>query len=315
MYCFGSHVSCAGGLLAGVDRAQQLGCQCLQVFVSSPRSWPSPQGLIPLRSVKSRSAKVATLESATSAGRVGGAASEDPAEFRSYLATTELVAPIAHACYLINLASSDSALWEKSVAALVIEWSRAEQLGLDGIVLHPGSHTTATPEQGMHNIVRGVSEALRRVAPKRCSLLLENTAGQGSCLGWKIEQLGWLLETLDCELLGVCWDTCHALAAGYDFRSPAGLQAMIDELRQYRVLERIGAVHANDSLKDCGSRVDRHEHIGLGRIGQEGWQLFLHAPEFRMLPMYLETEKGVDDNGVDWDERNLAALRSLAASR
>jgi len=251
---------------------------------------------------------------ATRAGKPSSPAGDDaedlgPEQFRQAAHAAGLQAPIAHACYLINLASPDPKLWQQSVDALCVEWERAEQLQLDGIVMHPGAHTTTSVQQGLENVIRGIRCVEEKVKPVHCLLLLENTAGQGTCLGWKIDQLGYLLAQLSSPMVGICWDTCHALAAGYDFRTAAGMESMTEELRQHGVLSRIRAVHINDSLKECGSRVDRHEHIGLGCIGQQGWELFLSSPEFSRLPMYLETEKGIDEHGQDWDSRNLSTLR------
>lgn len=304
MYRFGSHVSCAGGLLQGIARAKELECQCLQIFVSTPRAWPSYAKLIPLHKPK---------KSSESRNRSDDLPDEDCAEFTKQLKLAGLKAPIAHATYLINLGSSDPQQWQRSVDALVIEWRRADQLQLDGLVMHPGSHLDASPEAGLRNIVRGVRLAEKQVHPKYASLLLENTAGQGSCLGWNAAQLGQLLKEIGSIHVAVCWDTCHALAAGYDFRTALGLKNMIADLKSHGVLDKIHAVHINDSVKDCGSRIDRHEHIGAGFIGEQGFRLFLKSPHFKSLPMYLETEKGVDDQGIDWDLRNLETLRSYVS--
>ena len=287
--------------MQGIARAEELGCQCIQIFVSTPRAWPSYAKLIPLN----KPAKPA--ESKNCADKLP---EEDCSEFVQKLKEAHLEAPIAHSTYLINLGSSDAAQWQKSLDALVVEWRRSDQLQLNGLVMHPGSFTNATPEAGLENIVRGVRAAVKLVKPKFAKLLLENTAGQGSCLGWNAEQLGYLLKEIGSPHVAVCWDTCHALASGYDFRTKSGLKSMIDELDQHGVLEKIEAIHINDSVKDCGSRVDRHEHIGLGCIGEEGFKLFLKSKPFKGLPMYLETEKGVDDDGVDWDLKNLQTLRS-----
>jgi deoxyribonuclease IV len=298
----GSHVSCAGGLSQAIHRANELSCDCLQIFLSPPRAWPSEQKLIPFRS--------------SSPGKKGSprpapaSLEEDVSPFRESLSESGLCFAVAHACYLINLASPDPKLWERSVAALKVEWHRAEQLQLDGLVLHPGSHTTTTADIGLENVVRAVRRVQQDLQPEYCPLLLENTAGQGSCLGWKIQQLGFLIQELDSPTIGVCWDTCHAFAAGYDFRTAAGMKAMRNELEQFRLLDQIRVIHANDSFKECGSRVDRHEHIGLGCIGDAGWKRFVNALPFKKLPMILETEKGTDENGVDWDARNLDKLRS-----
>lgn len=303
MYRFGSHVSCQGGLLKAADRASQAGCDCIQIFVSSPRQWPTPESCIPVSPLT----KVNDQWDRKPLGK------DDCAAFRRALKTLEINAPIAHTSYLINLASPDDALWRKSLDALVVEWQRGEQLKLEGLVVHPGAHTTSTPDAGLQRIAKAVTEALQIVAPKRCRLLLENTAGQGSCLGWQIEQLGWLLAQIASSRVGVCWDTCHALAAGYDFRTAKGHKEMTTLLQQHAVLEHIRAIHVNDSKKDCGSRVDRHEHIGLGFVGEDGFRRFLRSSAFKGIPMYLETPKGTDEeSGQDWDVRNLATLRRLA---
>lgn len=304
MYCFGSHVSCAGGLLQAIVRASELKCQCIQIFVSTPRAWPSYEKLIRL---------VKPKKSSESKNRVGELPDEDCSIFVNQLKEAGLSSPIAHCTYLINLGSPDPQQWQRSLDALVVEWRRADQLQLDGLVMHPGAHTDATPESGMQNIVRGIQLAEEMVKPKFCKLLLENTAGQGSCLGWNAEQLGELLSGSGSDQVAVCWDTCHALAAGYDFRTASGLKSMVAALKQHHVLDRIRAIHINDSVKDCGSRVDRHEHIGAGCIGEEGFRVFLKSSHFKSLPMYLETEKGVDDEGLDWDVKNLARLRSYVS--
>lgn len=304
MYRFGSHVSCAGGLLEAIGRATALGCQCIQIFVSTPRAWPSYEKLIPLIKPK---------KNEQSKNRAGDLPDEDCSQFTQHLTAAGLVAPIAHTTYLINLGSADAQQWQRSVDALVVEWRRADQLHLDGLVMHPGSHVGSTPAAAMENIVRGVKLAEQLVQPKYSQLLLENTAGQGSCLGWNAEQLGQLLADIGSNQVSVCWDTCHALAAGYDFRTSAGMQAMVADLEEHSVLGKIRAVHINDSAKECGTRVDRHEHIGVGFVGESGFQLFLKSPHFQSLPMYLETEKGVDEQGVDWDLRNLATLRTYVS--
>ncbi len=280
-------MSIAGGLHLAAQRAQQAGCDCLQIFTKNNNQWKCK----PL-------------------------SDSDTAQFLQAIQDARLAEPIAHTSYLINCASPDDELWNKSLDALVIEWQRCEQLQLSGLVMHPGSHTTSTPEQGLERIAHAVQTAIERVAPQTCKLLLENTAGQGSNLGWQIEQLSWLLTAIDSPHVGICWDTCHALAAGYDFRTAKGLKEMTQQLEQQSVLPRIAAIHINDSKKECGSRVDRHEHIGLGQIGEEAFQRFLRSVAFKKLPMYLETPKETDpDSGMEWDVKNLATLRRLAGLR
>ncbi|RMF37553.1 MAG: deoxyribonuclease IV [Planctomycetota bacterium] len=278
-------MSIAGGLHKAVQRAAEAGCDVVQIFTKNNNQWNCK----PLSE-----ADVQAWQQALQEHRIG--------------------APLAHASYLINLAAPDDALWRKSLDALVVEWQRCEQLRLEGLVVHPGAFTTSTAEEGLQRIAQAVKEAISQVKPKHSRLLLENTAGQGSSLGWQIEQLAWLLRTIRSRHVGVCWDTCHALAAGYDFRTAAGLRGMVEALESHRVLEKIAAIHLNDSKKDVGSRVDRHEHIGLGCIGTDGFRRFLRHKAFKDLPMYLETPKGTDpESGEDWDCRNLRVLRELVA--
>ena len=195
-----------------------------------------------------------------------------------------------------------------------VEWQRAEQLGLDGVVMHPGAFVESTEELGMQRIVDAIHQIFERVQPKHAWLLLENTAGQGSCLGWSMEQLAWLLERTGEKMkVGVCLDTCHAHAAGYDFSSESGFKAWEREAKKLGVLEAIRALHLNDSKKGCGSRVDRHEHIGHGSIGRDGFVRVLKNKVLKQWPMYLETDKGQNDDGEDWDAVNLRELRHLAS--
>lgn len=280
-------MSIAGGLHLAAERAQAAGCDCLQVFTKNANQWQCK----PL-------------------------SDRDCAQFIQSIDDNQLAEPIAHSSYLLNCASPDDELWEKSLDALVVEWQRCEQLHIAGLVMHPGAHTTSTPKEGLERIARAVQTAIERVQPKCCRLLLENTAGQGSCLGWQIEQLSWLLAEIDSPQVGICWDTCHALAAGYDFRTAKGLKELTRQLEQHAVLDRITAIHINDSKKDCGSRVDRHEHIGLGHVGEGAFRRFLRSPAFKSLPMYLETPKETDpESGLEWDVKNLATLRRLAGLR
>lgn len=310
-YLFGSHVSCQGGLLCGIDRAVEAGCDCLQVFVCQPRQWPSTKGCIPLeqkKASKSKSQAAEPLPEPTTK-----LCDADLTRFVDALAKHKFPAPVAHASYLINLGSSAAEQFNKSLDALEIEWSRADSLRLAGLVMHPGAHLEATPEEGLANIVRGIEIVADRVKPQHCKLLLENTAGQGSCLGWRFEELGWLVKRLNApKHIGICFDTCHAFAAGYDFSTPAKLKTMWSEFEQHIGLETLQAIHMNDSQKGLGSRVDRHEHIGQGAIGEKALKLFIKSTPVKHLPMFLETEKGTNEaTGVDYDIENLQTLRRL----
>lgn len=286
MHTFGSHVSVAGGLAKGAQRARDLNCDCIQVFTKNSNQW---------------AAKPLTEEAV--------------AEWKAAVAEAGLRAPIAHASYLINLASPDDKLFQKSVDALVVELQRANALGLEGLVVHPGAFTKSSEPEGLRRVVDAVTELLDRVEAGSCRLLLENTAGQGTCLGHSFAHLAQMLEGIDrADRLGVCFDTCHAFAAGYELNQDAGFAAMRLEMDDLLPPGCVRALHLNDSKKPLASRVDRHEHIGRGEIGLDGFRLMLADPYLGRLPGYLETEKGTDEEtGKEWDEVNLEVLRRLAA--
>lgn len=290
MHCLGTHISVAGGLHLGVQRGLDLGCQCIQVFTKNANSWQAkPLG------------------------------DEAVAAWKQAWETSGLAHPIAHASYLINLASPQQPLLQKSVDALVVEWERCELLGLEGLVLHPGAYTTSTEAEGIARIVDSIIQAAQRVEPQHCRLLLENTAGQGTCLGSSLAQLGQMLEQVITRLpsaatqIGVCLDTCHAFAAGYAIHTETGYRDFRTQITELLPPDAVRALHLNDSKKPLGSRVDRHEHIGRGEIGEAGFRNVLADPLLGGLPGYLETEKGTDpDTGRDWDSINLDALRGLS---
>jgi deoxyribonuclease-4 len=280
----GSHVSAAGGAHKAVQRAIDVGCDCVQIFTKNNNQWR---------------AKPLSEEAVTA--------------WNEAMANSPLSHPIAHASYLINMASPKDDLFAKSVDALVVELERANLLGLAGLVVHPGAFTDSSQEEGLDRIVDAVSEALTRVEPGSCRLLLENTAGQGSCLGHQVEQLAFMLDGIDSnDRVGICLDTCHAFAAGYEINTNSGFAVMMKEIGDLLPPDSIRALHLNDSKKPLGSRVDRHEHIGRGEIGLEAFRSVFHDPVLGKLPGYLETEKGTDEeSGEDWDVINLRALREL----
>ncbi len=280
----GSHVSAAGGLHRAVERALNVGCDCVQVFTKNNNQWQAK----PLTD-------------------------KEVAAWREALEASGLSHPIAHASYLINLASPKSDLFQKSVDALVVEWERANLLGLEGLVVHPGAYTDSSEEDGLNRIVDAVAETIDRVDPGSCRLLLENTAGQGTCLGHNFEQLAFLIDAINApKRVGICFDTCHAFAAGYAIHEKNGFRAMRKEIDDLLPPDTIAALHLNDSKKPLGSRVDRHEHIGRGEIGTEAFRMLFHDKVLGRLPGYLDTEKGTDDeSGEDWDVINLRTLREL----
>jgi len=313
MPLFGSHVSCQGGYHRAVARASELGCDCVQIFVSNPpRQWP-----VVAAKTTAGSGKTARRDENVSV--VGGGWEAKPmpegavAKWTAAIDASSLQAPIAHASYLINLASPDESLYRKSLEALVAELEKCEALGLEGLVLHPGAFTSSCEEEGLGRVAEALIELFDRVEPGTCRLLLENTAGQGSCLGHSVGQLAAVWNAVAAPArLGICLDTCHAFAAGYEINTARGLRRLKKEVRDQLPKGCVRALHLNDSKKPLGSRVDRHEHIGRGEIGLEGFRLVLADPLFRNVPGYLETEKGTDETtGEAWDRINLEVLRSL----
>jgi deoxyribonuclease-4 len=224
---------------------------------------------------------------------------------------------VSHASYLINLATTDAALWRQSLAAMADELERADALGLDGVVLHPGCYTAGSEATGLDRIADGLRELLRG-RRARTMVLLEHTAGQGTSLGTTFEQIAYILARVkEPRRIGVCLDTCHLLASGYDIVSPEGYAGTFDQFERLIGLERLKVFHLNDSKRPLGSRVDRHEHIGKGCIGTDAFRRLVTDPRFADLPMLLETPKeerrAPAKVEVDrFDEQNLNLLRQLA---
>ncbi len=303
----GSHVSTQGGYAKAVGRAVAVGCDCLQIFVSPPGRWMVTQQ--PAAEAKPVHSKTKN----NNQWRAKALTEKDVSAWLDAMSGSTLTHPIAHASYLINMASPKDDLFQKSIDALVVELERGNQLQLEGLVVHPGAFTESSEEEGINRIIDAACEALGRVEQGTCRLLLENTAGQGSCLGYTFEQLARMLDGIDGgDRVGICLDTCHAFAAGYELNTKRGFQAMRKEMDDLLPKKSIRALHLNDSKKPLGSRVDRHEHIGRGEIGLDGFRFVLHDSVLNQLPGYLETEKGTDEeSGEDWDVINLRTLRGL----
>jgi deoxyribonuclease IV len=285
----GAHLSIAGGLPRAVDRAQASRCDALQIFTKSTGQW------------RARPLPPDEIEA-----------------FRARVRETGVRPVVAHNSYLINLAAADAELRARSIAALGEELDRAEVLGLDGLVMHPGSYTSGNEEEGLRLIAAGLAGLMRERAGARTMILLEHTAGQGTNLGHRFEHLAAIIERLHgSSRVGVCLDTCHLLTAGYDICSEEGYAATFRDFDRIVGLERLKVFHLNDSRKPCGSRVDRHEHIGKGCIGLEPFRRLLNDRRFAKLPMLLETPKLDTPESrrradVDpWDARNLRTLRRL----
>jgi len=216
---------------------------------------------------------------------------------------------VAHTCYLLNLASPEDSLWQRSIDTLVLEMERCEALEVPMLVLHPGSHVGSGEEAGLKRVAEALGKAHAATLGFKTELLLENTAGQGTNLGYAFEQLSWLIENSpQGERLGVCLDTCHTFTAGYELRTEEGYAATLEALEQTVGLKRLRAIHLNDSQHDLGSRRDRHEHIGKGLIGVDGFRNLLNDSRLSGLPGLLETDKSPD---LHEDAENLAVLRSL----
>jgi deoxyribonuclease IV len=232
--------------------------------------------------------------------------------FKSALKETKVRNPVAHNSYLINLASPDDTLWKRSIDAMSIELERAEALGIDDLVCHPGAHVGSGEEAGLSRVIKAIDLLHKRHRGFKAQIDLENTAGQGSCLGHMFKHLATILQGVkQPERLGICIDTCHVFAAGHDFATEDGYTRLIGALEENVGLDRIRVWHMNDSQKPCGSRVDRHAHIGRGCIGLEALGRVVRDPRFESIPKILETPKGIED-GVDLDTVNLEALRRLA---
>lgn len=285
MSLFGAHMSIAGGVSVALHQAKEFVCETVQLFTKSPNQWSAK----PL-------------------------AEEEVKLFRKTRKQFKLKFPTAHDSYLINLASPDEALYRKSIEAFVDEIERAETLELDYLVTHPGAHLGSGEDAGIARIVQALDEVHRRCEGYRVRVLLETTAGQGRTIGHRFEHLSRILEAVaHPERLGVCLDTCHVFAAGYDISTEEGYRATFQEFDSVLGLKQLRVFHVNDSLKPLGSRVDRHAALGKGHIGTLAFQLLVNDKRFRKLPMILETPKEEGDNDR-MDEINLAVLRGLAAA-
>jgi deoxyribonuclease-4 len=282
MPLFGAHMSIAGGCHNALLEAKAHGCDSVQLFTRAPSQWS------------------------------GRELSDDEVRlFRRTLRQTRLRFPMAHDCYLTNLASPDEPLYRRSVETFLAELQRAERLGLRYLIMHPGAHVDSGEEAGLSRVAAAFDEIHSRCPKGRVRVLLETTAGQGSTLGHRFEHLARILELVaESDRLGVCFDTCHVFAAGYALAPAAEYQATMHAFDRTIGLRRLCAFHVNDSLKPQGSRVDRHAHIGRGEMGLEPFRLLVNDRRFRNRPMILETPKE-DGKEKDMDAVNLASLRGL----
>jgi deoxyribonuclease-4 len=286
----GAHMSVAGGLPRAVERAVVHGCEAFQIFAKNANQW------------RGRELPSAEIDA-----------------FRAMVQGAGLYPVVSHASYLINLATSNPPLWQQSLAALGDEIDRAEALGLLGVVLHPGACTAGSETDALDRIADGLIELLAARGQGRAMVLLEQTAGQGTSLGATFEQMAYLIAKTDAHRrIGVCLDTCHLLAAGYDIASAEGYADTFEQFGRLIGFDRLRLFHLNDSKRPLASRVDRHEHIGQGYVGIESFRRLVNDSRFQGLPMVLETPKGDGKASgpivPDLDDiRNLRTLRDLIA--
>jgi len=276
----GAHISIAGGVFNVFERAKNITANAIQIFTKSNNRWFS----------KPYSAK-------------------EIEEFHRLRKEFQPFAVFAHDAYLINLCSPNSEIEKKSIDAFIDELKRCDQLNLPYLVMHPGFHLGKGEKWGLNKIVENFNYISNKNPDSKVKILLETTAGQGTNLGYKFEQLEYILDNVECkEKFGVCVDTCHIFAAGYDISTESGYEKTINDFDKIIGLERIKVFHLNDSKKPFGSRKDRHQHIGRGEIGLEAFRCLLNDKRFSEIPMVLETPK--DDDG-NMDIENLKVLRGL----
>ena len=276
----GAHMSIAGGVSQALVRGRETGCECIQIFTKTSRQWAAKPY-----------------------------AKEEIEAFKRAQAESGIRVVVAHDSYLLNLGAPGELLRKKSVAGFIDELERCEQLGVPFLIAHPGSHVGSGEEAGIKTIARSIDEAHQACPGFKVKVALEITAGQGSNLGYKFEQMGQIFDAVkENERLRLCFDTEHAFAAGYDLRSDEGYERTFDELHRYIGVGRIVAFHINDSLKPFHSRVDRHEHIGKGHLGLDAFRRVLNDPRFAGIPMCLETEPGPEMKDIVADIKQLHRL-------
>ncbi len=274
----GFHVSISGGFARSVERAHEFGCTCMQIFSRNPRGWT-----------------VKPLEKS------------DVAEFKKLRETLDIGPVFVHTNYLINLASSKPDLYERSIEQFVIDLERTESLGAEYLVTHLGSASGQTEDWMVERVAGALNMAMKLHKPK-ATILLENTAGEKGDVGYTLEQVQEVIARLsDTAHIGLCYDTCHGFAAGYDIRTKEGVNGLAEKIASTVGLTRLKGMHLNDCLKDFNSRVDRHWHIGEGTIGLDGFKLLLNHPAFKEVPKVMETPKKTEED----DPKNMKVVRAL----
>ncbi len=277
MSLIGAHVSVAGGVWNAISRGESLGCESIQIFTRNQLQWNAP----PI--ADSVASRFMDAWKKSSIGKV-----------------------VVHASYLINLASEGKTR-ERSITSLVEEIRRCEQLGIDDIVLHPGSHLGAGAETGRGLVSGSLRQVIDRTSTARTRILIETMSGQGNTIGSSIEEIAWIIDKVgDHSRVGLCLDTCHLFAGGYELRGRSSYERLVRTVEKHVGTDRMGCWHLNDSKKEMGSRLDRHEHLGEGHIGSEVFSCIVSDPLWEDTPCLLETPKGGPG-----DEGNLALLKKL----
>ena len=274
----GAHMKGTGGLASAISAGAKIGCDAVQVFTKNPQRW-----------------------------RAKALTEEEIAEFGAERERTGIEPVVAHDTYLINLASPDEMNWRKSFDAFVVEIERCDALRIPFLVTHMGAHRGSGDEEGLRRLSESLNRALERTEGAQVEVVLENTAGQGTSLGYRFEHLAEVLAEVErSDRMGACFDTCHAFAAGYDLRTDEAYTRTFEEFDRTVGLHRLRVIHVNDAKREFGSRVDRHEHIGEGELGLEPFRMLVNDPRFQDIPLLLETPDGEEHHG-----RNLKRLRGL----
>jgi len=276
----GAHMSISGGVFNAILSGEELGCTTIQIFTKNNNQW------------KAKELTSAEVE-----------------EFFQQQKRTNISPIVGHNGYLINLASPKEDIFALSKESMLVELQRAEKLGLPYLVIHPGSHLGTGEKEGIKKIAGAINQLHQKTPGYKVKICLETTAGQGSTLGYKFEQLAQIMDLVkDNQRLGVAYDTCHTFVAGYDIRTKKAYEATFKEFDKVIGLSRLMVIHLNDAIKDLGSRVDRHTHIGEGKIGREAFRLLMNDKRWENIPKILETPK---EGGTAKDIKNLSVLRSL----
>ena len=276
----GAHMSISGGVHTAVERGMSIGCRTMQIFVKNNTQW-----------------------------RVSPLTDEQILTYKNLLMKSTIAPVIVHSTYLINMAAIDNDMLRKSRELLVAELERCERLDIPYYNLHPGNHLGAGESDGIQKIAESINLMHNQVPFHTTKTVLETTAGQGTSIGHRFEHLRTIIDLVEQQdRMAVCVDTCHIYAAGYDMRSEREYESTWREFESVIGLARLAAFHMNDSKRECGSRVDRHEHIGKGKIGLKGFRLLMNDPRFEHLPKILETPKGKD---MKEDVINMKTLRRL----